>query len=182
MESNMQSQFNCRLAANKLLVFPMVALLLVLFPPAAYPADESGEIMTVVDQFFQALEERNGALLEEILYPSSLNISATAQSEGGSTLTARSYEDLLERFSSGQPIIERYWNHTLLVRGAIAIFWAPYDLYLGRDFSHCSVDSFQLVKEEGRWWLTNLSWTIERESCELHPDGPRFRESPAEHT
>jgi len=69
----MQSQFNCRLAANKLLVFPMVALLLVLFPPAAYPADESGEIMTVVDQFFQALEERNGALLEEILYPSSLN-------------------------------------------------------------------------------------------------------------
>ena len=134
-------------------------------------ADEQA-VMIVVDKFFAALEARDEQALELILYPGSLNISATMQSDAGNSLSVRSYEDLLSRFAEGPPIVERYWDHTLLIRGAIAVFWAPYDLYIGEDFSHCGADSFQLAKQDGRWWLSNLSWTIERENCVFHPDGP----------
>ncbi len=127
--------------------------------------------MEVVNGFFSSLATRDEDALREILYPGTLNIAVTTRGND-IALTPRSYQDLLDRFSEGPPIIERYWDHTLLIQAGIAVFWAPYDLYLGDEFSHCGVDSFQLVKEDGRWWLTNLSWTIETENCTLHPDGP----------
>lgn len=29
--------------------------------------------------------------------------------------------------------------------------WAPYDLYIGKTWSHCGVDAFTLVMSDGRW-------------------------------
>jgi len=133
--------------------------------------DDRQAAMRVVDGFFAALATRDEGALENLLYPGSLNISVSSQG-AEFVLTSRSYEDLLARFAEGPPIIERYWDHTLLLQAGLGVFWAPYDLYIGDEFSHCGVDSFQLVYEDGRWWLTNLSWTIERENCTLHPDGP----------
>lgn len=149
------------------------SLLFTLESLAQNQSDEQAALQ-VIDGFFSALESKEEGALAELMYPGSLNISAARQGSN-ITLTARSYSELLERFADGPPIIERYWDHTLLVQSGIAVFWAPYDLYVGDSFSHCGVDSFQLVKENGRWWLTNLSWTIEREDCTLHPQGPPQR-------
>lgn len=154
-------------------ILPILITICSILPRvSAQTVTDQQAALAVVDGFFAALEARDEDALAELLYPGSLNIAATLQESGDSTLTARRYEDLLSRFAEGPPIIERYWDHMLLIRGAIGIFWAPYDLYLGDEFSHCGADSFQLIKDDGRWWLTNLSWTIERENCVLHPDGP----------
>jgi hypothetical protein len=56
----------------------------------------------------------------------------------------------------------------------MAHVWAPYTFYLGGKWNHCGVDSFELLKVNGAWKLTQLSDTRKRDGC---PDplgtGPR---------
>ena len=72
----------------------------------------------------------------------------------------------------GRLAIERAWDETILIQGSIAIFWAPYDFHVDGEFSHCGVDSFQLIKKGDKWLITNASWTREIEKCQKSPLGP----------
>lgn len=65
---------------------------------------------------------------------------------------------------------ERYWSPTVLVRGSIAIEWAPYEFWIDGQTSNCGVDTFDLVKVEGAWRVANAMWTVEPAACdELRP-------------
>jgi hypothetical protein len=39
-------------------------------------------------------------------------------------------------------------------------------------FSHCGIDSFELVRTDGSWKLTGGIYTVEREGCAPSPLGP----------
>ena len=55
----------------------------------------------------------------------------------------------------------------------VAQVWMPYDLYIGTAWSHCGVDTFTLMKREGRWRVAALVYTIEQPpACSRHPMGP----------
>jgi hypothetical protein len=55
----------------------------------------------------------------------------------------------------------------------VAQVWMPYDLYVGNQWSHCGVDTFTLMKREGRWRVAALIYTIEQPpACRKHPAGP----------
>ena len=85
----------------------------------------------------------------------------------------QNYKQLLDNLGGeGPALLERVWNPTILIRRDIATFWAPYDFHVNGVFSHCGIDSFQLIKRQEKWFLTNLSWTVERENCEDSPLGP----------
>jgi hypothetical protein len=54
--------------------------------------------------------------------------------------------------------------------------WLPYDLYLDGKWSHCGVDVFTLVRQEGAWRIATMAWSAEQPPvCEPHPDGPPKR-------
>lgn len=146
-----------------------------LFTPAlAYTqnAAEEAAILSTVDQFFKAMTERDGGTLRAITIPGSLSIWAANPPESRE-LNFINYSQMIARFSGvGPKLVERYWDPTVLIEGNIALFWAPYDFHIDGDFSHCGIDSFQLVKREGNWLLSNLSWTRQYENCEPSPLGP----------
>jgi hypothetical protein len=48
----------------------------------------------------------------------------------------------------------------------IAIVWAPYKFYFEGKFSHCGVDSFQLVYINGHWKIQYLIDTRRKQPCE----------------
>lgn len=51
----------------------------------------------------------------------------------------------------------------VLIDGALASVWTPYKFYLGGKFSHCGVNSFQLVKLDGEWKIVYLIDTRRKE-------------------
>jgi hypothetical protein len=61
---------------------------------------------------------------------------------------------------------ERITFDAIRIDGDLAMVWAPYKFYLGDKFSHCGVDSFQLVKENGIWKILYLVDTRRRQNCE----------------
>ncbi len=146
-----------------------------LLAPTHASSQESAEreaVLSTVDQFFTAMTERNGNKLRALTVPGSLSIWAANPPES-KELNFINYSQMISRFSGeGPELIERYWNPTVMIEGNIALFWAPYDFHIDGNFSHCGIDSFQLVKRDGNWLLSNLSWTRQFENCEPSPLGP----------
>ena len=61
---------------------------------------------------------------------------------------------------------ERITFDAIKIDGELAIVWAPYKFYSGDKFSHCGVDSFQLVKINGEWKIQYLIDTRQRQGCD----------------
>ncbi|HUM64696.1 MAG TPA: hypothetical protein PLV32_02570, partial [Chitinophagaceae bacterium] len=60
---------------------------------------------------------------------------------------------------------ERISFETIRVDGPLAIVWTPYHFYYNGRFSHCGVNSFQLVRFEGVWKIQYLIDTRRRQGC-----------------
>ena len=71
----------------------------------------------------------------------------------------------------GAKRLERMWEPQVRVHKGIATLWAPYDFWLDGKFSHCGIDSFELVKTPEGWKLSGGSYTMEREGCAPSPLG-----------
>ena len=68
-----------------------------------------------------------------------------------------------------EPWSEPIWDVRIEQDGPLAQVWAHYAFYLGNKFSHCGVDAFQLVKENGAWKIFHLTDTRQREGCNVPP-------------
>jgi hypothetical protein len=49
--------------------------------------------------------------------------------------------------------------------GALAIAWTPYQFYYKGQFSHCGVDSYQLVRVKGEWKIQYIIDTRRMTNC-----------------
>ena len=137
------------------------------------PAQERADVIATLQGFFDALELGDDALLRSVVDPSVVMHSSQTR-DGDTTLGQPSLDGLASRIvSSDVPLIERMWDPVVLVDGAMATIWAPYDFYAGSTFSHCGVDAANLMRRDDGWKIVSLSWTLlQPPACQLHPDGP----------
>ena len=136
-------------------------------------SDDRALILETVQKFFDSIEFRDRQLLESILVPNSLNISARELDGGEAQFNVMSYDEVVTALTRpGRNAKERSWDETVLIQGNIAVVWTPYDFHVDGVFSHCGIDSFQLIKQDGQWLISNSSWTLETENCPASPLGP----------
>ncbi|MEJ0029506.1 MAG: hypothetical protein WDO15_03690, partial [Bacteroidota bacterium] len=74
----------------------------------------------------------------------------------------------------GTPHTEKWsepiWEPKIQMDGNFAQVWAKYAFYLGKTFSHCGVDAFQLYKgQDGKWKIFHLADTRTKEGCNVPP-------------
>ena len=136
-------------------------------------SDDRALILETVQKFFDSIEFRDRQLLESILVPNSLNISARELDDGEAQFNVMSYDEVVTALTRpGRNAKERSWDETVLIQGNIAVVWTPYDFHVDGVVSHCGIDSFQLIKQDGQWLISNSSWTLETENCPASPLGP----------
>ena len=60
---------------------------------------------------------------------------------------------------------ERFTISKILVDGNMASVWVPYQFYYKGNFSHCGVNSFQLVKINDEWKIQYIIDTRRKDNC-----------------
>jgi hypothetical protein len=60
---------------------------------------------------------------------------------------------------------ERIVFETIKIDGPLAAVWTPYQFYLNGQFSHCGVNSFQLVRLNGQWKIQYIIDTRRKQGC-----------------
>ncbi len=60
---------------------------------------------------------------------------------------------------------ERIGGYDIKIDGDLATAWTPYQFYVGDNFSHCGVNSFNLAKMNGEWKIIYIVDTRRRTDC-----------------
>ncbi|MEZ4415701.1 MAG: LamG-like jellyroll fold domain-containing protein [Gemmatimonadota bacterium] len=161
-------------AIDELLVFDRawtpseVAAFAARFGPEESAVRETGE------RFFQAMAARDTVQLAALSHPG-LTLVATVPGPDSSTVRVSTRAQFFTQIANAARVpIERMWDPEVRVRHDIATIWTPYDLHWDDTYSHCGIDTFQLVRERGRWRVLTILYTVERapQRCEPNPAGP----------
>ena len=138
--------------------------------------DSTGEeaaVLVAVQQLFDAMRRRDAEAFAALLVPEGTSIRVNDEGPEGVQFRVRSNAQDIRSFAANtDEWVERVWDPTIKVHGPIAMFWAPYDFHVNGKFSHCGVDLFELLKVDGKWRLSNASWTVQTQGCAPSPLGP----------
>jgi len=67
--------------------------------------------------------------------------------------------------SEKQSLDERITFENVLIDGNLASAWTPYEFYYKGQFSHCGVNSFQLIKQNNEWKIQYIIDTRRKDNC-----------------
>jgi hypothetical protein len=146
----------------------LAAAALLLAPAAAQarPDPERAAVMATVDAFFAAINSNDATSLNQLYLPETPIISRRKQADGSWTIrTRKSGEDSANAARETRKFTELYWNPRLNIHQGIATFWAPYSFDIDGKRSHCGVDLITLIKADGSWKISFVSYTVEPDGC-----------------
>ena len=141
--------------------------------PAGHQVGEETAVLAAMDRYMTAISTSDLAAMASMQTPDGMTYRARAVEGGGMEVVGRPNSYWIDPArKDGRTYRERYWAPTVLVRGSIAVVWAPYKFSIDGKTSHCGVDVFNFVKTSGEWRVANAMWTVEPEACaELQPPG-----------
>ena len=126
---------------------------------------EEKNVLEVVNKFLKVLETGDIEMAREILVVEGSNFSVR---EDGESYKVRftDYKSLIENLPKTKgKYREVIRNPKILIHKKIAVLWAKYDFFVNGKFSHCGVDSFSLIKSEGKWKIASIIYTVEKKAC-----------------
>ena len=132
---------------------------------AAQTATDS--VKLVVNQLFTAMKTSDPVLLQQCFADSAILQTIVMNKEGKTIVRNESvaaFAASISKAPSGA-LDERIEFDIVKTDAALAIAWTPYQFYLNGNFSHCGVNSFQLVRLNGQWKIQYLIDTRRRTGC-----------------
>jgi len=132
----------------------------------AQSAEDS--VKAVVNQLFAAMKGANAAMLKEAFADSAVLQTIRRKQDGTFFVQNEKVSDFVEQIGKAKKdsLDERITFETVKIDGPLAIAWTPYKFYYAGNFSHCGVNSFQLVRINGRWKIQFLIDTRRRQGCD----------------
>lgn len=140
-------------------------------PQSSSPHPDEAAILALVDRFMLAVGDKDPAAMAALRLEGGFTITERPAPSGGTLVSRRVFTSAASTRTTEYR--ERFWDPTVLVRGSIAVVWTPYELWADGKTSHCGIDVFDLMKEQGVWKIANAMWTVEPDSCPaLRPKDP----------
>lgn len=125
-------------------------------------------VKAVINTMFTAMKQSDTAMLRSCFADSMVLQTITRNKEGKLIVVNEAPQQFIKTISTikSGDADERISFETVKVDGPLAIAWTPYNFYYKGQFSHCGVNSFQLVKFNGVWKIQYLIDTRRRHGCQ----------------
>lgn len=138
------------------------------------PSGEEADVLATVQGFTDALGAHDSeALARVLLAEGSVHaLSVRPDRPSGALRSRPGSADIASMDNPGPPLLERLRDPEVRVAGRVAMVWAPYDFWQDGRWSHCGTDAFTLLKGEGGWVITSISYTVETDGCVPGPRDP----------
>lgn len=147
--------------------------LLLLLVSHALPANAQtpeDEVRAVIDHLFDGMRAGDSTAVRSTFHKDA-TLASSFSREGTPMLRAGSVDDFVNAVGRPHDQVwnEKIWDVNIHVRDNLAVAWMDYGFFLGDQFSHCGVNSFQLVRTEDGWKTIHLVDTRQQQGCEV-PD------------
>ena len=143
----------------------MVLSLSYSFSALAQTPEDS--VKAVINNLFTGMKNADPVLLKTCFSDSAIMQTIGRNKEGKTIVRNDGVQAFIDFVAKEKPgaADERISFETIKIDGPMAIVWAPYNFYYNGQFSHCGVNSFQLVKFNGVWKIQYLIDTRRKQGC-----------------
>lgn len=125
------------------------------------------EVRAVIEKMFQSMYSGDTAALRTCFIPGATFMTYGADSRGNPRAKGESLADFLKVVGMTGPadMEERLTQWQCLIDHGLASVWTPYEFFYEGQFSHCGVNSFQLIQVQGKWKISMISDTRRQQDC-----------------
>ncbi|WP_069130132.1 nuclear transport factor 2 family protein [Rhodohalobacter halophilus] len=127
---------------------------------------ESDEVRETIMKLFDGMEAADGNVLRSVL-DEGATFHTVRSSESGTELNETDMKNFIESVEESEPgsLIEEILYISVNVDGDLATAWMDYHFYQGVEFSHCGVNSMNLIRKNGEWKIFSIVDTRRTEGC-----------------
>lgn len=118
------------------------------------PGAEEAQVLAPIHALFAALEKGDAAGVLAQVYPEG---RVTAVGDGA--VRQQSFAQYATRVTPDRPVRERITGPAIDIDGDVAMVWAPFTLSIGGAVQSCGTNLFDLVRENGRWKIMNVTYS-----------------------
>ena len=142
----------------------VACLFLVTFNVKGQSAEDS--VKTTINKLFAAMKNGDSKALVECFADSAI-LQTVAEKNGNVSVQTEPVKDFADFVGTQKQgdADERITFDMVRTDGALAIAWTPYKFYYKGNFSHCGIDSYQLVRINGMWKIQYLIDTRRKANC-----------------
>ena len=127
------------------------------------------EVKNTIISFFDAFHKQDSIALKSLASENIILQTIGKNREGVTRLRTEEFSKFLKSIVSipkDKTFKEKLLDFNIQIDGEMAHAWTPYEFWFDGKFSHCGVNSFQLIKMEDQWKIVYLVDTRRREGCE----------------
>ena len=145
----------------------LIVLTIVLFGINTKAQTAEDSVKAVINKLFTGMKTADAALLKTCFADSMVLQTISRDKEGKLVVKSEDPADFIDFISKEAPgnADERITFDVVKVDGPLAIAWTPYNFYYKGQFSHCGVNSFQVVRFNGEWKIQYLIDTRRKQGC-----------------
>ena len=142
-----------------------LTLLLITVNISAQSTEDS--VKATINNLFVAMKNGDASLFKTVFSESAILQTISRNKEGKTHVASESIDEFAAFVSQlkKDSADERITFETIKIDGPLAIAWTPYNFYHNGKFSHCGVNSFQLVRFDGIWKIQYLIDTRRSTNC-----------------
>lgn len=132
---------------------------------SAQSAEDS--VKVVVNNLFAAMKNADSVALKNVFSEWAVLQTISRTKEGATMIRTdniNQFASFVGKSTKGDAD-ERITFGAIHIDGALASVWTPYEFYFKGAFSHCGVNSFQLVRINGVWKVQYLIDTRRKTDC-----------------
>ena len=131
-------------------------------------SDTADQVQKTVDTFFEAFHKGDTVLLKSVLHKDAIFQTIYKNKAGEDILRHDDVAKVIQAIGNkpeGQKWTEKLLDYSIQIDSNMANAWTPYEFYLNDEFSHCGVNSFQMINDAGQWKVIYLVDTRRRAGC-----------------
>lgn len=146
-------------------VLTLYLTILVGFNAAAQNTEDS--VKAVVNNMFAAMKNADSVGLKNVFSEWAVLQTISRTKEGATAVRTENINDFASFVgkSTKGDADERISFGAIHIDGGLASVWTPYQFYYKGNFSHCGVNSFQLVRVNGLWKVQYIIDTRRKTDC-----------------
>ncbi|WP_394971646.1 nuclear transport factor 2 family protein [uncultured Croceitalea sp.] len=125
-------------------------------------------VKQVVETFFEGFHKQDSVLMKSVLADEVVLQTTGRNKEGKTLFKNEKIEKLITSITSIPDSVafeEKLTSWSIQVDRTMANAWVGYEFWINGNFSHCGINSFQMVNFDGEWKIIYLIDTRGREGC-----------------
>ncbi len=139
--------------------------------PESQGEQSENEVLAPIHQLFDGMRAGDSAAVRAAFDPIA-RLVRTSNRDGLPSHHIMPVDDFVNAVGAPHDRVwdERIWDVNTEVRDNLASVWMKFAFFTGDEFSHCGVNSVELVNTSDGWKIMHLADTAQREGCEMPPE------------